>query len=96
MDNHKFIQHISKAAGHDIQTTNKLSQVLTGLIASVLANCDTVAIPGFGNLTSSKTDEHINTMPDGRCMLMPPNISTKFCAGSRLRKCCAPHTSSAK
>lgn len=96
MEKGNFIQRLAKASGHDMAAAAELSDILTGLLASALADCNTVAIPGFGTFTHTKTDEYVATDPEGHRMLMPPAITAGFTPGSKLRKSCMPHTSQTK
>lgn len=90
MDNRSFIKHLSQKTAQDTHSTTETAEILTSIIGASLAELDTVAIPGFGSFTATKTDEHIVNAPDGTRTLMPPCISIHFKAGSRLSKDAAP------
>lgn len=90
MDNRTFLNRIAKKSETPVKTVAEHAEALVGLVTELLAACDTVAIPGFGTFTATKTDEHVVTAPDGRRTLLPPSIDVNFQPGSRLRKAASP------
>lgn len=91
MDQRTFIHRIAKAMDADTRQTSALADTLADTITDMLADCDKVAIPGFGTFSAVKTDEHETLEPGGVRVLMPPSIHVTFEAGSRLRKAATPH-----
>lgn len=63
-----------------------LGNALAEAFATALRQSDTIAVPGFGSFVPVKHDEHIDTLADGRRILVPPHIAIEFRAGSMLRK----------
>lgn len=66
--------------------TSKLIESLAATMRNTLCDGETIAIPGFGEFTAVKTDEHVDTLDDGRRILMPPSIKIEFTPASALKK----------
>ena len=47
-------------------------------IVDILAEGNSVAIPGFGTLSPEKADEYVKADDSGRRLLMPPAIIVNF------------------
>lgn len=47
-------------------------------IVDILAEGNSVAIPGFGTFSPEKTDEYVKADDSGRRLLMPPAIIVNF------------------
>lgn len=87
MDNRSFNALLAKATGNDVRQTTRLSKALTQIIGKNMAEGINIAVPGFGEFRSVKENEHIVTDPkSGERTLLPPSITVRFKAGSRLRK----------
>lgn len=86
MDQRTLTNRIARNIDADAKDIAALSDTLADIMQEILADCDTVAIPGFGSLSGVKTDEHEAVTADGSKVLMPPSISVVFEPGSRLRK----------
>lgn len=70
-----------------LQDIDKMSAAMAEIFQSSLANCDSIAIPGFGTFETVKRDEYIATDSlTGKRTLMPPAIDLSFTPGSKLRK----------
>lgn len=90
MDQRTFIHRIARALDADPKETAAQADAMTEILQDCLADCDKVAIPGFGTFSAIKSGEHEETAADGTRMLMPPSIRVTFDAGSRLRKAAVP------
>lgn len=86
MDQRTLTNRIARNIDADAKDIAALSDTLADIMQEILADCDTLAIPGFGSLSGVKTDEHEAVTADGSKVLMPPSISVVFEPGSRLRK----------
>ncbi len=63
--------------------------VLTAFNEIISENCarlNSVALPGFGTFSPTKTDEYIVADPDGGRTLMPPAVKVQFNPSIVLRK----------
>ena len=86
MDQRTLTNRIARNLDLDSKDVTTLGDAMADIFQEVLADCDAVAIPGFGTLSGVKTDEHEAVSADGSKVLMPPSISVVFEPGSRLRK----------
>lgn len=87
MDNRSFISRLSKNTNKDTKTSSELVNTLVAIIADSLAEGDDVAVPGFGTFVSTKNAERVSNNPTtGESILLPPNITSSFKTGSRLKK----------
>lgn len=87
VDSRTFNTQLASKTGLSAKEAAALSDRLVSTICESLAALDNVAIPGFGNFTSVKTDEHVETNSiSGKSMLMPPSITVSFAPGAQLRK----------
>jgi len=79
MDNKNFISALSRNSGLDHKTVATLTNALLNEMKETLTNLDSIKIPGFGEFSSSKTDEHIayDSVTKER-LLFPPSIEVKF------------------
>lgn len=84
-DKKSFIGRVAARAGVDSRTASRLTDTLATLIGGSLAEGDSVAIPGFGEFSPSKTDEYISTSPSGSRVLNPPSLNPVFTPGTSLR-----------
>lgn len=75
--------HIQSVSPDEAQ---RLQTAFIGALSQSLENGDSVAIPGFGTFTPSKTDESVIEHPSGKKMLVPPHISLTFSESVVLRK----------
>ncbi len=78
MDQKKIISALSVKLGRE---ENDVSELLSGLISVVktnLENLNTIAIPGFGQLVSTKEDERVGFDEENKRMLYPPRIVVGF------------------
>lgn len=81
-----FASRLAEAMGMTQKDTSKLIESLAATMRNTLCDGETIAIPGFGEFTAVKTDEHVDTLADGRRMLMPPSIKIEFTPASALKK----------
>ena len=86
MDQRTLTNRIARNLDIDAKDVSMLGDAMADIFQDVLADCDTVAIPGFGTFSGVKTDEHEALAANGTKVLMPPSISVVFEPGSRLRK----------
>lgn len=85
MEKKTLNSRVAAQVGVDARTSTQLTDALAGVIGDILTDRDSVAIPGFGEFSPIKTDEHISLDSDGRRLLMPPAITIKFTPGTALR-----------
>lgn len=52
--------------------------VIGAAIVDILAEGNSVAIPGFGTFSPEKADEYVKADDSGRRLLMPPAIIVNF------------------
>nr|MBD5376451.1 HU family DNA-binding protein [Bacteroides sp.] len=81
-----FNTRVAEAVGMDVKTVNRLTDMLTGIIKDSLCDGQTIAVPGFGEFTTAKTEERVDTGEDGKRMLLPPAINVIFNPSASLRK----------
>ena len=87
MDNKTFPSRLARALDIDPTDAAERLEAFAAVIAERTADLDTIAIPGFGNFTSTKHEESISTdLATGRRMLLPPQITVDFVPGSMLKK----------
>lgn len=87
MDSKTFIARLSKRLNADVKNTSALVNAFTNVIGERCADMDTIAIPGFGNFTSTKRSEQVAVdRITGKRTLMPPNIKLQFSASAMLKK----------
>lgn len=58
-------------------TSDKIGAI-GAAIADILAEGNSVAIPGFGTFSPEKADEYVSADDSGRRFLMPPAIIVNF------------------
>lgn len=58
-------------------TSDKIGAI-GAAIADILAEGNSVAIPGFGTFSPEKADEYVKADDSGRRLLMPPAIIVNF------------------
>lgn len=87
MDSKTFNSRLVRQLDCDAKCVSDLVAAFASVIREKAAELDTVTVPGFGNFVPVKQTERIETdHATGRQMLMPPNISLEFVAGSALKK----------
>ena len=87
MDQRTLTNRIARNLDLDAKDVTTLGDAMADIFQEVLADCDAVAIPGFGTFVADKEDEHVGTDPaTGTRSLMPPAISVQFRAATKLRK----------
>lgn len=86
MDSKKLISRLSMESGKSAEEITSAIAAVTATLGAYGATLDAVAIPGFGTFTSTKTDEHIVSTPDGKRALLPPAITVDFKSSVLLRK----------
>ena len=74
--NHKdFISQLTEQTNVSAKEANRLSQVLTDTMASILDDGDAIAIQGFGLFEVKKKMERIVVNPSSKQrMLVPPKL----------------------
>lgn len=58
-------------------TSDKIGAIGAAIV-DILAEGNSVAIPGFGTFSPEKADEYVASDASGRRMLMPPAIIVNF------------------
>ncbi|MCH5347111.1 MAG: HU family DNA-binding protein [Muribaculaceae bacterium] len=86
MDNQTFITRLSRRLNSSPNEVSQLVEALVTTFSRTAADVDSIAIPGFGTFQPVKTMEHIDTLPSGKQMLMPPSITMTFKESVLLRK----------
>ena len=78
--NHKdFISQLTEQTNVSAKEANRLSQVLTDTMASILDDGDAIAIQGFGLFEVKKKMERIVVNPSSKQrMLVPPKLVVSF------------------
>lgn len=77
---------LSAACEIDSKSVSHMLEALSTVMDEALTEGRTIALPGFGEFSPVKTDEHVTVDADGRRMLMPPAINVEFSIGSALKK----------
>ena len=85
--NHKdFISQLTEQTNVNAKEANRLSQVLTDTMASILDDGDAIAIQGFGLFEVKKKMERIVVNPSSKQrMLVPPKLVISFKPSATLK-----------
>ncbi len=87
MDSRQFVSVVSHQSGIDVKTAAAMIEAVAGAICRQCADLNTVAIPGFGNFVSEKSDEHVEVDPvTNNRVLIPPSINMQLRPSVILRK----------
>ena len=86
--NHKdFISQLTEQTNVNAKEANRLSQVLTDTMASILDDGDAIAIQGFGLFEVKKKMERIVVNPSSKQrMLVPPILVVSFKPSATLKE----------
>ena len=86
--NHKdFISQLTEQTNISAKEANRLSQVLTDTMASILDDGDAIAIQGFGLFEVKKKMERIVVNPSSKQrMLVPPKLVVSFKPSATLKE----------
>ena len=86
--NHKdFISQLTEQTNVNAKEANRLSQVLTDTMASILDDGDAIATQGFGLFEVKKKMERIVVNPSSRQrMLVPPKLVVSFKPSATLKE----------
>lgn len=87
MDTKTFTNRIAQRMGCNYAEAEKLVDSFAKIVSEQCAECNRVALPGFGSFEGVKHDEEITCdLATGKRMLLPPAVEVRFVAGSRLKK----------
>ena len=86
--NHKdFISQLTEQTNVSAKEANRLSQVLTDTMASILDDGDAIAIQGFGLFEVKKKMERIVVNPSTKQrMLVPPKLVVSYKPSDTLKE----------
>lgn len=85
MEKKSLNSRVAALAGIDARTSSQLTEACARVIGELLTDGDSAAIPGFGEFSTEKTDEHVAIDAQGRRLLMPPEITIRFTPCTALR-----------
>lgn len=78
---------VSGSSGLGADKVKAMLSALPDIIKGYCRDLDAVAIPGFGTISSEKTDEYLSyDAVSGATTMMPPSVSVKFKSSVVLRK----------
>lgn len=87
MDNKAFISALAQQTGCDAGQITRLIEGFASVLRRECADCNKVAIPGFGTFEGEKKDETVSRdLVTGTQWLYPPCIEVKFTASAMLKK----------
>lgn len=87
MSTEKTIDNIASATGMTEKEVSAGLSALREIMIHTALNLDTIAIPAFGRFEAEKHDETVVTdRSSGKQLMLPPEITLTFKAGSSLRK----------
>ena len=85
--NNSITDSVNSRCGLDAIKSETYFTALADIIKETLLEHDSVALPGFGTFTTSKSDEKVITDPlSGKRQLVPPSINVVFVPSLKLAK----------
>ena len=85
--NHKdFISQLTEQTNVSAKEANRLSQVLTDTMASILDDGDAIAIQGFGLFEVKKMERIVVNPSSKQRMLVPPKLVVSFKPSATLKE----------
>lgn len=87
MNNDDILMQLCYQSGVSKEEAAKMMDTLPEVIKGFCKELDTVAIPGFGTISSVKTEEQIVRDPvSDTNIMLPPSIDVRFKSSVVLRK----------
>jgi len=78
MDNRRLVEKVAANMGRSTADVNKLLDALAGVLQARCSEMNSVAVPAFGSFEPTMQHERVQTQPDGKRWLMPPQVTLDF------------------